>query len=84
MLKSLKYSKKYLSLLKSYDVDFVFSGHYHNNCIGTYGKTKLVTTSAVGKPLGSAPSGMRIVKVYKNKIEHEYFGLDELPDYGMI
>lgn len=41
---------------------------------------ELVTTSALGKPLGKAPSGMRIVKVYKERIEHEYYGLDEIPD----
>jgi hypothetical protein len=38
-----------------------------------------VTTSAVGKPLGKAPSGLRIVKVYRDKIEHSFYGLDELP-----
>ena len=27
-----------------------------------------------------APSGIRIVKIYSDKIEHEYFGLEELPD----
>jgi 3',5'-cyclic AMP phosphodiesterase CpdA len=72
--------KKYLSLFESYGVDAVFSGHYHNNSLANYGKTQLVTTSAVGKPLGTAPSGMRIVKVYFSRIEHEYFGLEELPD----
>jgi hypothetical protein len=41
---------------------------------------QLVTTSSLGKPLGEAPSGLRIVKVYSNKIEHEFFGLDELPE----
>jgi hypothetical protein len=28
----------------------------------------------------SALSGLRIVKIYSNKIEHEYLGLDELPE----
>ncbi len=73
--------QKYLPLFDHYNVKAVFSGHYHNNAFATYGKTQLVTTSAVGKPLGAAPSGMRVVKMYKDRIEHEYFGLDELPDY---
>jgi 3',5'-cyclic AMP phosphodiesterase CpdA len=76
----LEYRKKYLELFNTNKVDAVFSGHYHNNSLATYGKTQLVTTSALGKPLGAAPSGMRIVKVYMNRIEHEYFGLEELPD----
>jgi 3',5'-cyclic AMP phosphodiesterase CpdA len=76
----LDYRKKYLDLLNANNVEFVFSGHYHNNNIVNYGKTNMVTTSALGKPLGKAPSGMRIVKVYTNRIEHEYFGLEEIPD----
>jgi len=73
---NLEYRKKYLDLFNSKKVDAVFSGHYHNNSISTFGKMQLVTTSALGKPLGKAPSGMRIVKVYSDRIEHEYFGLD--------
>jgi 3',5'-cyclic AMP phosphodiesterase CpdA len=76
----LDYRKKYLDLFNINKVDVVFSGHYHNNSLATYGKTQLVTTSALGKPLGTAPSGMRIVKVYTNRIEHGYYGLEELPD----
>lgn len=76
----LDYRKKYLDLFDNNQVDAVFSGHYHNNSLSTYGNVQLVTTSALGKPLGKAPSGFRIVKVYSDKIEHEYFGLEELPD----
>lgn len=74
------YRIKYLDLFKNNNVEAVFSGHYHNNNLATYGKTRMVTTSSMGKPLGTAPSGMRIVKVYPNGIEHDYFGLEELPD----
>jgi len=76
----LEYRKKYLELFNTNKVDAVFSGHYHNNSQLTYGNVELVTTSALGKPLGPAPSGLRIVKVYGNRIEHEYFGLEYLPD----
>ncbi len=71
--------KKYLSLFESHKVDAVFSGHYHNNALSTYNQIQLITTSALGKPLGKAPSGMRIVKIYNDRIEHEYYGLDEVP-----
>jgi len=76
----LEYREKYLDLFNDNKVNAVFSGHYHNNSLSTYGNVQLVTTSALGKPLGKAPSGMRIVKVFSDKIEHEYFGLEELPD----
>ena len=72
--------EKYLELFNKNKVEAIFSGHYHNNSLSTYGNIQLVTTSALGKPLGKAPSGMRIVKVYSDRIEHEYYGLDELPE----
>jgi serine/threonine-protein phosphatase CPPED1 len=72
--------EKYLGLFKYNKVNAIFSGHYHNNSLSTYGNLQLVTTSALGKPLGKAPSGMRIVKIYGDRIEHEYYGLEELPD----
>jgi 3',5'-cyclic AMP phosphodiesterase CpdA len=75
-----EYREKYLRLFSDNHVTAVFSGHYHNNSLSNYGNVQLVTTSALGKPLGKAPSGFRIIKVSSNKIEHEFFGLDELPD----
>lgn len=75
-----EYREKYLRLFSSNRVSAVFSGHYHNNSLSTYENLKLVTTSALGKPLGEAPSGFRIVKVYRDKIEYEYYGLENLPN----
>jgi len=72
--------KKYLDLFNANKVDAIFSGHYHNNSLTNYGEMQLVTTSALGKPLGKAPSGLRIIKVFSDRIEHEYFGLDSIPD----
>ena len=76
----LGYREKYLDLFRDNHVDALFSGHYHSNSLLNYGQLQLVTTSALGKPLGDSPSGLRIVKVYPDKIDHEYFGLEELPD----
>lgn len=72
--------KKYLSLFAANKVDAIFSGHLHNNAITSFGKIQLVVSSAVGKPLGNAPSGLRIVKVYNDSIESNFYGLDEIPD----
>lgn len=74
-----EYRLKYLELFEECGVDAVFSGHHHNNGLATYGNVELVTTSSLGKPLGEAPSGFRIVKVYNDKIEHVFFGLEDLP-----
>ena len=75
-----EFREKYLRLFSKNRVSAVFSGHFHNNSLSSYGNLQLVTTSALGKPLGEASSGFRIVKVYRDKIEHEYYGLENLPD----
>ncbi len=72
--------EKYLDLFRNNNVAAVFSGHHHNNGYATYGNVQLVTTSALGKPLGKAPSGFRIINVYNDSIEHQFYGLDELPN----
>jgi len=40
---------------------------------------EMVTTSAVGRPLGNDPSGFRIVRVWEHNIKHQYYGLDHMP-----
>ena len=70
---------KYLRLFDEAGVDVIFAGHYHNNSQGKYNDTKMITTSAVGKPLGDVPSGIRIIRVFRNNIESEYFTLDSIP-----
>lgn len=74
-----EHRKKYLDFFSRNNVDVIFCGHHHNNGYATYGNMELVTTSALGKPLGDAPSGFRIVKVYPGKIDHQFFSLEELP-----
>lgn len=71
---------KYLDFFKDNKVNALFTGHYHNNKLLNYGPVQLVTTSALGKPLGDAPSGLRIIKIYPERIDHQYYGLEELPD----
>jgi len=69
-----------LDLFKTYGVRAVLAGHYHRNALARDGGLELITTSAVGRPLGDDPSGFRVVKVWPDRIEHEYYGLDDVPD----
>jgi 3',5'-cyclic AMP phosphodiesterase CpdA len=71
--------KKYLALFAANKLDAIFSGHLHNNATSKFGKIEMAATSSVGKPLGNAPSGFRIIKVYPGRIDHVYYGLDEIP-----
>lgn len=69
----------YLNLFSEMKVGAVFAGHLHNNGNGKAGTMEMITTSAVGKPLGKSPSGIRIIKIYADRIETSYAGLDEIP-----
>ncbi|HBE39966.1 MAG TPA: metallophosphatase, partial [Bacteroidales bacterium] len=71
--------EKYLNLFDKYNVTAVFSGHLHNNAGSFTGTTEMIVTSAVGRPLGDAPSGIRIIKVFKDRMTHKYYPLDEIP-----
>ena len=71
---------KYLALFVENNVEALFSGHLHKNNTSEFGGIHWVSTSAVGKPLSKDPSGIRIVKIYNDKIEDNYYGLDESPD----
>lgn len=66
---------EYMQLFKNNGVKFIFAGHYHNNAQAQHGDIQMITTSAVGKPLGSAKSGFRVVTVYKDSISHKYVEL---------
>jgi len=68
-----------LALMRAAGVRAIFAGHYHRDAYGRDGNLEMITTSAVGMPLGNDPSGFRIVKVYEDRIEHTYYGLDEVP-----
>ena len=71
---------RYLTLFEDNHVDAIFAGHLHNNGSAKYGDLEMITTSSVGKPLGNAPSGIRIIKIYPDRIESSYFVLAEIPE----
>ncbi|XP_046664304.1 serine/threonine-protein phosphatase CPPED1-like isoform X1 [Homalodisca vitripennis] len=71
--------KKMLDKLVDAGVKYVFCGHLHKNGGGKYKQLECVVTSAIGKQLGTDLSGMRVVKVYKDRVEHQYYPLSEIP-----
>ena len=72
--------EKIVELLMKYGVSHAFAGHWHKNAYAEYGPLNVVASGAIGYPLGTDPAGFRIVKVYADRVEHEYFGLDEIPE----
>jgi 3',5'-cyclic AMP phosphodiesterase CpdA len=70
---------RYLELFRKYGVRHVFAGHYHRNAEARTDGLEMITTGPVGKPLGGARSGMRIVKVSDAGIEQKYYDFGDLP-----
>lgn len=71
--------ERYLELLHKFGVTHVFAGHYHRNAEGRAGELQMITTGPVGKPLGEARSGIRVVKVSDSGIEQKYYDFGQLP-----
>lgn len=60
-------------------VKTVFCGHYHRNAGGFYKGMEEVVTSAMGCPLGTEKSGLRVVTVTESGINHKYYAMDDIP-----
>ncbi|HEX9048407.1 MAG TPA: metallophosphoesterase [Verrucomicrobiae bacterium] len=71
---------EYLPIFQTYGVNAVFCGHYHRNDAVRDNFMEMVTTGALGKPLGGSESGMQIVIVRDGGLEHHFYGLGEIPD----
>ena len=67
-------------ILRDYDAAAVFAGHLHKNVYADDAGLMMVTTGAVGYPLGPDPSGIRIVHMQEDAIRHRYYGMDSVPD----
>lgn len=73
--------EKYLALFHQYGVNYVFCGHYHRNLISHDGNLEVVTTGATGKPLGGDNSGMQVVIVRADGLEHHFYSFGEIPNH---
>ena len=69
-----------LDILRDNDASAVFAGHMHRNNYASHGNLLMITTGAVGYPLGSDPSGIRLVTMDESSITHRYYPLAEPPE----
>ena len=63
-------------LLEAHGVDAVFAGHMHQNNYARAGNMLMIASGSVGYPLGSDPSGYRMVTVSNKGIDHRYYSLE--------
>ena len=71
----------HLELFRRHGVSHLFSGHYHRNSLGRDGAIEMVTTGPIGMPLGTDGSGMRVVIVRPDGIEHRYYEMSRIPNH---
>ena len=64
-----------LDLLEKYNVTAVFTGHWHSNNIVKYKNTRLITSGPITFGLGEDPSGIRLIEIDNQQINHEYIPL---------
>ncbi|MDO5571988.1 MAG: metallophosphoesterase [Bacteroidales bacterium] len=74
---------KYWELFKRLNVKNVFAGHLHNESAAEYQGISMITTSALGRPLGKTPSGLRIIKISNEKnnisVTSNYYEIKDIP-----
>lgn len=67
----------FLDLLFDTGVDLLLCGHRHRNDSAEYRGVEIVTTAAVGFPLGEDPPGFRLVDIDESGISHSYYPLPD-------
>lgn len=68
-----------LARLRESGVRLILSGHLHRNNHAQAGDLDVVTSGAVGFPLGDDPPGYRVVEVRDDRIDHTYHALEDEP-----
>ena len=68
-----------VGILRDFDASAVFAGHLHRNVYAEDDGLMMITTGAVGYPLGPDPSGIRVVQMDDDTIRHRYYAMDSTP-----
>jgi 3',5'-cyclic AMP phosphodiesterase CpdA len=75
-----EYREPMLDLLNQYGVQYVFAGHTHRNNAGKDGSLEVVTIAPVGMPFDIDDSGIVVVAVTENGVEHRYYNFGRMPN----
>ncbi len=68
-----------LDLVELHRIPLGLAGHWHRNAVARHGDFEMVTTGAVGYPLGADPPGFTVVTVDRGRFSHAYVPLQEVP-----
>jgi predicted MPP superfamily phosphohydrolase len=71
---------RHLEMFVERGVSAVFAGHYHANHVVRYGDIEIVAAGTLSDRRSDAVPGFEVVKVYEDRIEHDYYTLQAMPD----
>ena len=63
----------FFNLFNNHNVEYIFTGHLHINLETKFNDTKIISTSAVGVPLGDDPSGYRIIDFENENLSYKFY-----------
>lgn len=70
----------YIRLMDKYRVEFAVSGHYHREALGHGNGITMITTAPLTVAMGPEPVGFKVFKVYKDRVDSQYYGLSQIPE----
>ena len=68
-------NNEFFELFTNHSLEYIFTGHLHLNLETNFNNTKIITTSALGLPLGDDPSGYRIIDYIDGKLSYEFYSI---------
>jgi 3',5'-cyclic AMP phosphodiesterase CpdA len=71
---------KYLELLRSSGVRYVFAGHTHYAVGGDGPSLHIFTAGPVGKPLSGGASGFGLAHLHGAEVQYQYFDFGHIPN----
>lgn len=74
------YRLDYLDLMRKYGVEYALAGHLHYDLVVKDGDLTIVAGGPISKSVAKTPVlGLRIWKVYQDRVETEFYPLDKVP-----
>lgn len=76
----LAYRQDYLDLMKRHKVEYALAGHLHYDLTVKHGDLTIVAGGPLSKSVAEPPVvGLRIWRVYKDRIDTQFYALDKVP-----
>ena len=71
---------KYIDLFEKNNVQYMFVGHLHKNHISQTGNLTIVATNGLCVSHSHEPPGLKIVRVYPDRVDYDYYAVEMLPE----